>query len=112
MLATSVPEIPTGDGMTYEPKWDGFRTLVFRDGDEVELASRGGKTMTRDFPEVIDQAKAQLPGRCVGDGELVVIRHHPGALPKPAIDLPSQRLPPAASRGELLAQTIPASVIA
>jgi len=112
MLATSVPEIPTGDGMTYEPKWDGFRTLVFRDGDEVELASRGGKTMTRYFPEVIDQVKAQLPERCVVDGELVVIRHHPGALPKLEFDLLSQRIHPAASRVKLLAETMPASFIA
>src|ERR1043165_2973013 len=74
MLAKSVPDIPVADGMTYEPKWDGFRCIVFRDGDEVELASRGGKTMTRYFPEVIDQARAQFPARCAIDGELVVIR--------------------------------------
>ena len=65
MLATSVPEIPTADGMRYEPKWDGFRTIIFRDGDEVELVSRGGKTMTRYFPEVVEQARAQFPPRCV-----------------------------------------------
>ncbi|MFS8521725.1 MAG: ATP-dependent DNA ligase, partial [Micromonosporaceae bacterium] len=53
MLARSVPEIPVAEGMTYEPKWDGFRCLIFRDGDEVELASRGGKTLTRYFPEVV-----------------------------------------------------------
>ena len=52
--------------VTYEPKWDGFRCIVFRDGDEVELASRGGKTMTRYFPEVVEQVRAQLPERCVG----------------------------------------------
>ena len=57
MLARSVPKIPTAEGMTYEPKWDGFRCIVFRDGDEVELASRGGKTMTRYFPEVVAQAR-------------------------------------------------------
>ena len=71
MLATSVPEIPTAPGMRYEPKWDGFRTIVFRDGDEVELVSRGGKTMTRYFPEVVEQVRAQLPPRCVVDGEVV-----------------------------------------
>ena len=58
MLAKSVPTLPTGEGMLYEPKWDGFRCLVFRDGDEVELASRGGKTLTRYFPEVVAQAVA------------------------------------------------------
>src|SRR5438045_9366866 len=104
MLATSVPEIPTGAGMTYEPKWDGFRTVVFRDGDEVELGSRGGKTMTRYFPEVIEQGKAQLPERCVVDGELVVIRHHPGALPQPELDLLRQRTRPPASRVKPLAE--------
>ena len=60
--------------MSYEPKWDGFRCIIFRDGDEVELASRGGKTLTRYFPEVVEQAKAQLPQRCAVDGEIVVIR--------------------------------------
>src|SRR5262244_163923 len=81
MLALSVKEIPTGDGMTYEPKWDGFRCIVFRDGDEVELASRGGKTLTRYFPEVVAQAKAQLPQRCAVDGELIVIRRD-GPIPR------------------------------
>src|SRR5690606_5624853 len=78
MLAKSVPALPTGEGMIYEPKWDGFRCLVFRDGDEVELASRGGKTLTRYFPEMVAQARTQLPPRCVIDGELVVIRRGPG----------------------------------
>ena len=74
MLATSVPKIPIAEGMRYEPKWDGFRTIVFRDGDEVELVSRGGKTMTRYFPEVVEHLRAQLPPQCVVDGEVVVVR--------------------------------------
>ena len=78
MLAKSVPQLPTAAGMSYEPKWDGFRCIVFRDGDEVELASRGGKTLTRYFPEVVAQVRAQLPARCVVDGEIVVIRRDTG----------------------------------
>jgi ATP-dependent DNA ligase len=112
MLATSVATLPTAAGMTYEPKWDGFRCIVFRDGDEVELASRGGKTLTRYFPEVVEQAKAQLPDRCVVDGELVVIRRAGQALPKLDFDLLSQRIHPAASRVAMLAETTPASFIA
>src|SRR5438034_9599883 len=112
MLAVSVKEIPIGAGMTYEPKWDGFRCIVFRDGDEVELASRGGKTLTRYFPEVVAQAKAQLPERSVVDGELVVIRHDPGSIPKLEFELLGQRIHPAASRVKLLAETTPASFIA
>jgi ATP-dependent DNA ligase len=112
MLAKSIPEIPTGEGMTYEPKWDGFRCLVFRDGDEVELASRGGKTLTRYFPEVVAQAQAQLPDRCVIDCELVVIRREPGALPKLDFERLQQRIHPAASRVNLLAEQTPADMIA
>jgi ATP-dependent DNA ligase len=112
MLATSVPEIPTAPGMTYEPKWDGFRCIIFRDGDEVELASRGGKTLTRYFPEVIEQARAQLPARGVVDGELVVIRRERDALPKLDFELLAQRIHPAASRVNMLAETTPASFIA
>jgi ATP-dependent DNA ligase len=112
MLAASVPEIPVAPGMGYEPKWDGFRCIIFRDGDEVELASRGGKTLTRYFPEVIEQAKAQLPARSVVDGELVVIRRDPPALPKLDFELLGQRIHPAASRVNMLAETTPASFIA
>jgi ATP-dependent DNA ligase len=60
MLAKSVPEIPTGD-LSFEPKWDGFRAIVFRDGDEVEIGSRNEKPMTRYFPEVVEAVKANLP---------------------------------------------------
>src|SRR5689334_20513021 len=71
MLAKSVPQIP--DVGHVEPKWDGFRTIVFRDGDEVELGSRNEKPMTRYFPELIEAIKANTPERCVIDGEIVVI---------------------------------------
>lgn len=112
MLATSVPELPTGAGMTYEPKWDGFRCIIFRDGDEVELASRGGKTLTRYFPDVVEQVRAQLPPRCVVDGEIVVVLREPGAEPRLHFELLGQRIHPAASRVNMLAEATPASFIA
>lgn len=112
MLATSVPEIPAAPGMTYEPKWDGFRCIVFRDGDDVELASRGGKTLTRYFPEVVAQVRAQLPVRCAVDGELVVIRREPGEAPRLDFEQLQQRIHPAASRVNLLAAQTPADFIA
>jgi ATP-dependent DNA ligase len=113
MLAKPVAKIPESDGMTYEPKWDGFRCIIFRDGDEVELASRGGKTLTRYFPEVVEQALAQLPERSAIDGELVVIRPgQAGGLPKLEFELLGQRIHPAASRIRLLAEQTPASFIA
>jgi ATP-dependent DNA ligase len=111
MLAKAVPELPTGAGMTYEPKFDGFRCIAFRDGDEVELASRGGKTLTRYFPEVVTQVREQLPPRSVVDGELVIIRRD-AETPRLEFDLLSQRIHPAASRVKLLAETMPASFIA
>ena len=112
MLATSVPEIPVKAGMRYEPKWDGFRTIIFRDGDEVELASRGGKTMTRYFPEVAEFARAQLPPRCVVDGEIVLVRREPDAAPRLDFELLQQRIHPAASRVKMLAETTPADFVA
>jgi ATP-dependent DNA ligase len=111
MLATAVPEIPVGDGMTYEPKWDGFRCIIFRDGAEVELASRGGKTLTRYFPEVVEHAREQLPPRSAIDGELVVIRRDQ-RTPRLDFDSLGQRIHPAASRVRLLAEQIPASFVA
>jgi ATP-dependent DNA ligase len=112
MLARSVAEIPVAAGMSYEPKWDGFRCIVFRDGDEVELASRGGKTLTRYFPEVVAQAKDQLPERSVVDGEIVVIRREDAQKPKLDFELLGQRIHPAASRVTMLAEATPASFIA
>src|SRR5689334_23838410 len=75
MLAKSVKGVPDADklgGLSFEPKWDGFRCLVFKDGDEVELTSRNTKPLTRYFPEVVEAAREQLPERCVLDGELFV----------------------------------------
>src|ERR1700694_4003620 len=72
MLAKSVPAIPEG-ALSFEPKWDGFRSIIFRDGDEVEIGSRNGKPMTRYFPEIVTAVKANLPERCVLDGEIVVV---------------------------------------
>jgi ATP-dependent DNA ligase len=112
MLAKSVAEIPVAAGMSYEPKWDGFRCIVFRDGAEVELASRGGKTLTRYFPEVVEQARQQLPDRSVVDGEIVVIRRAEDQKPKLDFELLGQRIHPAASRVNMLAEATPASFIA
>ncbi|MBK5306254.1 MAG: ATP-dependent DNA ligase [Frankiaceae bacterium] len=107
MLAKSVPQVPEGPGFLYEPKWDGFRCIVFRDGDEVELGSRHEKPLTRYFPEVVDAVKAQLPERCVVDGEIVIAAGQ-------GLDFEAllQRIHPAASRVKMLAETTPASYIA
>lgn len=112
MLATSVPDIPSAPGMRYEPKWDGFRTIVFRDGEDVELVSRGGKTMTRYFPEVVEQMRAQLPTRCVVDGEIVLIQREPGQTPRLNFELLQQRIHPAASRVRMLAERTPCDFVA
>jgi ATP-dependent DNA ligase len=105
MLAKSVSILPAG--MLYEPKWDGFRCVVFRDGDEVELGSRNERPMTRYFPEVVEAARQELPRRCVVDGEVVVAG---GA----GLDFEAllQRIHPADSRVQLLAQETPALLIA
>ena len=111
MLAKSIPSLPTAPGLSFEPKWDGFRCIVFRDGDEVELASRGGKTLTRYFPEVVEEVRAQLPARCVVDGEIIVIRRDTGA-PRLDFELLGQRIHPAASRVKMLSEQTPASFVA
>lgn len=105
MLAKSVKEIP--DVGHVEPKWDGFRTIVFRDGDDVELGSRNEKPMTRYFPELVEALKANLPQRCVIDGEIVII-----AGDRLEFEVLQQRIHPAASRIAKLAQETPASFIA
>ncbi|MDP3712743.1 MAG: ATP-dependent DNA ligase [Mycobacteriales bacterium] len=106
MLAKSVPDVPEGDYL-YEPKWDGFRCIVFRDGDSVELGSRNEKPLTRYFPEVVEALKAQLPQRCVVDGEIVIVSGK-------GLDFVTllQRVHPADSRVRMLAETTPASFIA
>ena len=105
MLAKVAREIP--EGLFYEPKWDGFRSIVFRDGGEVEIGSRKERPMTRYFPEVAAAVRANLPERCVVDGEIVV----PG---EKGLDFWSlqQRLHPAASRVNMLAEATPAHFIA
>jgi ATP-dependent DNA ligase len=100
----AVPEVP---GVLFEPKWDGFRCIVFRDGDDIELASRNERPFTRYFPELLEPLKANLPKRCVIDGELVI--HKDGCL---EFELLQMRLHPAESRVKKLAAEIPASVVA
>jgi len=98
-----------GDGLVYEPKWDGFRCIVFRDGDDVVLGSRNEKPLTRYFPEVLPAVRASLPERCVIDGELVVTGRGAVGLDFDALQ---QRIHPAASRIERLAAETPASFVA
>ncbi|AMW14152.1 ATP-dependent DNA ligase [Streptomyces qaidamensis] len=104
MLAKSVAAIPAG--MQYEAKWDGFRAIVFRDGDEVELGSRTGKPLTRYFPELVTAVRERLPERCVVDGEIVIARE--GHLDFDAL---TERIHPADSRVRTLAERTPASLV-
>jgi ATP-dependent DNA ligase len=111
MLAKAVKEMPKGaqfdGGVLYEPKWDGFRCVVFRDGAEVELSSRGERPLTRYFPELVEAVRRELPERCVVDGEIVVRK---GQVLD--FDSLSQRIHPAESRIKLLAEQLPATFIA
>jgi ATP-dependent DNA ligase len=107
MLSKLVTEIPAAGAVLFEPKWDGFRTIVFRDGDEVELGSRNEKPMTRYFPELLGPLKASLPSRCVLDGEIVIAG--PRGLDFDAL---LNRIHPAASRVQKLAKETPASFVA
>ena len=108
MLAKPVDAIPDGD-YVFEPKWDGFRSIIFRDGDEVEIGSRNERPMTRYFPELVDAVLAHLPQRCVIDGEIVVPDFKSGRLDFEALQL---RIHPAASRVRLLAEQTPAHFVA
>ncbi|MFF4018861.1 ATP-dependent DNA ligase [Streptomyces sp. NPDC001843] len=105
MLAKSVASIPPD--MQYEAKWDGFRAIVFRDGDEVELGSRTGKPLTRYFPELVAAVRERVPRRCVLDGEIVIARA--GRLDFDAL---TERIHPADSRVRMLAEKTPASLVA
>lgn len=105
MLAKLVTDIPAG--MQYEAKWDGFRVIVFRDGDDVEIASRTTKPLTRYFPEVVTAVRAELPRRCVLDGEIVIA--HDGRLHFEEL---LERIHPADSRVRTLAERTPASLVA
>jgi ATP-dependent DNA ligase len=107
MLAKLARELPTGEGMVYEPKWDGFRCIVFRDGPDVELGSRNERPLTRYFPELIGPITAAFPDKAVVDGEIVIAG--PGGLDFGAL---LQRIHPAASRVAMLASATPASFVA
>jgi ATP-dependent DNA ligase len=107
MLAKLSRELPAQEGMLYEPKWDGFRCIAFRDGEELELGSRNDRPLTRYFPELVDLLRGALPDRCVVDGEIVVVTED--GLDFDALQ---QRLHPAASRVQRLAQETPASFVA
>jgi ATP-dependent DNA ligase len=106
MLAKLADALPEGEGWIYEPKWDGFRVIVFRDGDELLLQSRDLKPLDRYFPELVAPIREKLPARCVLDGELVVAQG--GSLDFEAL---GQRIHPAVSRIELLARETPASLV-
>jgi ATP-dependent DNA ligase len=106
MLSKRVDDIPADEGWIFEPKWDGFRALVFRDHEEIEIQSRDAKPLNRYFPEVVEALLKQLPPRCVLDGELVIAKD--GGLDFEALQL---RLHPAASRVKLLSEQIPASMV-
>ncbi len=107
MLAKASAELPGGEGWLFEPKWDGFRALVFRDGEELLIQSRDRKPLERYFPELAEPLRANLPRRCVIDGEIVIARH--GVLDFDALLL---RIHPAASRVTMLAADTPASYVA
>jgi ATP-dependent DNA ligase len=110
MLAKSVKGIPDPakhGGLVFEPKWDGFRCIVFRDGAEVELASRNTKPLTRYFPEVVEAVKASLPKRCVLDGEIFV-----AIGDRLEFEKLQERIHPADSRVRMLAETTPAGFVA
>ncbi|TCO52435.1 ATP-dependent DNA ligase [Actinocrispum wychmicini] len=107
MLAKAAGTIPDGADLIFEPKWDGFRCLVFRDGSEVVLQSRSAKPLNRYFPEMVARLAAGLPDRVVLDGELVV-----GKAGRLDFDALSERIHPAASRVNLLAEQTPATFVA
>jgi ATP-dependent DNA ligase len=110
MLAKSVKGIPDPGrhgGLVFEPKWDGFRCIIFRDGDEVELASRNTKPLTRYFPEVVDAVKQSLPERCVVDGEIFVALGD-----RLEFEKLQERIHPADSRVRMLAEKTPAGFVA
>src|SRR3984893_11119528 len=106
MLAKRVGELPVSGTWIFEPKWDGFRALIFRDGDEILIQSRDEKSLNRYFPELLEPLRSQLPARCVLDGEIVVANN--SGLDFEALQL---RIHPAASRVKLLSQQIPVSIV-
>ena len=120
MLAKSVASVPAqsstavGPAYVYEPKWDGFRAIVYRDGDDVRIDSRNAKPMDRYFPDVVRAVREALPERCVVDGEIVIAQTSggtPGAGARLDFELLSQRIHPAESRVNMLAETTPAALV-
>ncbi|WP_341230704.1 ATP-dependent DNA ligase [Nocardioides salarius] len=115
MLAKSVKGVPDPEkhgGLSFEPKWDGFRCLVFKDGDEVELTSRNTKPLTRYFPELVTAAREQLPERCVLDGEVFVALPTPDGGQRLEFEVLQERIHPAASRVDMLSEKTPAGFVA
>ncbi|CAI9398867.1 DNA ligase C [Nocardioides sp. T2.26MG-1] len=115
MLAKSVSGIPDPakhGGLSFEPKWDGFRCILFKDGDEVELASRNTKPLTRYFPEVVAAARERLPDRCVLDGEVFVALRNDQGHQRLEFEVLQERIHPAASRIDMLSEKTPASFVA
>lgn len=117
MLAKSVASIPAqaetdvGPAYVYEPKWDGFRAIVYRDGDDVQIDSRNTKPMDRYFPDVVAAVREALPERCVVDGEIVIAQTPAAGAAHLNFELLSQRIHPAASRVNMLAETTPAALV-
>ena len=113
MLAKRVDDVPDEGAWIFEPKWDGFRALIFRDGDDFMIQSRDQKPLDRYFPELFAPLKAQLPERCVLDGEIVIAASAglDGVRGQLDFDALQLRIHPAASRVKLLSQQIPASVV-
>jgi len=106
MLAKRIDELPAGQTWIFEPKWDGFRALIFRDRDEILIQSRDAKSLNRYFPELLEPLFTQLPARCVLDGEIVVTKND--GLDFEELQL---RIHPAASRVKLLSRQSPASIV-
>ncbi len=106
MLAKRVSEFPAENGWVFEPKWDGFRALVFRDGEDILIQSRDQKSLNRYFPELVETLRARLPERCVLDGEIVIATERGLDF-----DLLQLRIHPAASRVKMLSQQTPASMV-
>jgi ATP-dependent DNA ligase len=106
MLAKRIDKLPAGQTWIFEPKWDGFRALIFRDGDEILIQSRDAKPLNRYFPDLLEPLAAQLPARCILDGEIVIAKNE--GLDFEELQL---RLHPAASRVKLLSEQSPASMV-
>src|SRR5215217_2735596 len=112
MLAKPVKAVPRTGGYSFEPKWDGFRCLVFKDGDEVELTSRNTKPLSRYFPEIVAAMREQLPDRVVLDGEIFVALRDENGVDRLEFETLQERIHPAKSRIDMLAEKTPAGFVA